>query len=604
MINFYSFKHVFLFSIFLTSLFVISSPLRASKKISSDSDYQERKKPSKQSISVGSQLQKEGDVESEMMERKSFPLLAISIDGGGIRGVLPATFLRYVEDELEKRLNSRVNLAECVDIFAGTSTGGLITVGLNAPNKEGTSPHYDARTIADFYIEKGDELFPHGGYFYWTYQNVSSAFTPKYNRRVLERLLDENFSSLKRPLNESFSSLIIPSYNANIGKLVFFTENDRHKYTLRDAGLATSAAPYYFAAYKAEDGTVFLDGGLIANNPALNIFRNSQVTEALKGNRPVYLLSLGTGHQQRTKSYEGLETLGGLGLIRNVENFLSLIMQGTSQNSNEILETLRHDFSGIFHSISIDPDIPNDSMDNATTGNISALKNVAIESFNEYLKKKDFQDFLDKISEFSQKGGLLEKRLKRHKEKDVVSFLDLSRIPSPYLSDKTFENVTKLTLSDTVRGAESATKLLESMKDKFPNLEVFDFSRNQLGYGLLNSQFANNMIISKGLKILLLHSNQIKDEHMENMSQTLKELKLNFLDLSHNVLSSEGVNGLLKGLPSRVPFLLNVVNEGENRIKRKSILIQDEQIILSKASTRENLKEVLSQNPDKKIVLH
>lgn len=602
MINFYSSKHVFLFSIFLTSLFVISSPLRASKKISSDSDYQERKKPSKQSISVGSQLQKEGDVESEMMERKSFPLLAISIDGGGIRGVLPATFLRYVEDELEKRLNSRVNLAECVDIFAGTSTGGLITVGLNAPNKEGTSPHYDARTIADFYIEKGDELFPHGGYFYRTYQNVWSSFTSKYDRGVLERLLDEKFSSLKRPLNESFSSLLIPAYNGNIGKLIFFTEKDKD-YTLQDAGLATSAAPYYFSAYKTK-GTVFLDGGVIANNPALNIFSNTEVIEALKNGRPVYLLSLGTGRQQGSKNYDNLETLGGLGLIRNIENFLSLIMQGTSQNTNEILGSLNHHLPGNFHCISVNPDIADDSMDNAKESNLSSLRDSAQESFKSYLKEPDFEKFLTAVCNFSEKGGLLEKRLKRHKEKDVVSFLDLSRIPSPYLSDKTFENVTKLTLSDTVRGAESATKLLESMKDKFPNLEVFDFSRNQLGYGLLNSQFANNMIISKGLKILLLHSNQIKDEHKEKMSQTLKTLNLNFLDLSHNFFSADGVNYLLKRLSSEMPFLLNVVNEGENRIKRKSILIQDEQIILSKASTRENLKEILSQNPDKKIVLH
>lgn len=544
-------------------------------------------------------------------DRKS-PLLIISLDGGGIRGVLPATFLTRLEDKLEEQLHARVNLAECVDIMAGTSTGGLIALGLNAPNEENIAPQNDAATIASFYKEKGPEIFPQGNYFYRAYQTTKSGFTPKYNRNVLERLIDERFPTLKRSLQESFSSLIIPTYNASIGKFEVFTE-DHKDCLLRDAALATSAAPYYLAGYKATRGSIYLDGGIIANNPSLNVFRNNTVINALQEERPVYLLSIGTGHKQGSKDYSTFETLGGAKLVYHVQDFLSLIMQGTSQNTHEILSQLHQGLKGRFHYIPIEPSVPDDSLDNSSAQNISNLENVARSSFEESYRKHELDPFIAHIGTVAQSGTLLLRRLERHKEKDVTTTLDLSRIPNvvmqlpqiKLLDYIKLENLKYLSLSNTVRGAESASSPLQSIHNyQLPHLKIFDFSHNNIGHGFINSKCVDHFIVSKGLQILLLHSNGFTNEHAEKIASALKKWPLNHLDLSHNSLNATGVESLVTSFPASLPFLLNVVNEGENRIQ--SLTITNAIIVPFRASrqTKNKFETEFSQATDKQFILY
>lgn len=212
--------------------------------------------------------------EEEDDSKEGGPLFVLSLDGGGIRGVTPAAYLEKLEDNLQKETGSRVRLAECFDIIAGTSTGGLIALGLNISGKTNTSPRYDARFIKDFYINNGPIIFPKENRWYYLYsRNVRSVVTPKYDRKNLDDKVDGLMG--KKRLEDAFSGLLIPAYRANSGALCIFDEKKNPEVLMRDAGLATSAAPYYFASHEPveEAGAIYLDGGLICNNPALHEFQ-------------------------------------------------------------------------------------------------------------------------------------------------------------------------------------------------------------------------------------------------------------------------------------------------------------------------------------------
>ncbi|KAK3004118.1 hypothetical protein RJ639_020109 [Escallonia herrerae] len=105
------------------------------------------------------------------MEKTKSPLLHIqpptygdlitilSIDGGGIRGIIPATILAFLESQLQELDGEGARLADYFDVVAGASTGGLITAMLTAPNENGR-PLYAAKDIKPFYFEQCPKIFP------------------------------------------------------------------------------------------------------------------------------------------------------------------------------------------------------------------------------------------------------------------------------------------------------------------------------------------------------------------------------------------------------------------------------------------------------------
>ncbi|WMV27478.1 hypothetical protein MTR67_020863 [Solanum verrucosum] len=83
----------------------------------------------------------------------------LSIDGGGIRGLIPTIILEYLESQLQELDGEDARLADYFDIITGTSTGGLVTAMLTAPNKE-NRPLFAAKDIKPFYLEHGPKIFP------------------------------------------------------------------------------------------------------------------------------------------------------------------------------------------------------------------------------------------------------------------------------------------------------------------------------------------------------------------------------------------------------------------------------------------------------------
>jgi patatin-like phospholipase/acyl hydrolase len=181
-------------------------------------------------------------------------LKILSLDGGGIKGVFPAAFL----SEIEKSLKSPLH--RYFDLIVGTSTGGIIALGLGF----GLS----AARILDFYYEHGPKIFAEGSGW------IRRIFGSKYSPAALRGALEEVFGDAK--LGDSKVRLMIPSFNANNGEIHIYKTRHHarfmmdYKVSMVDVALATAAAPTYFPAHKGAGGALYLDGGLWANNPVGN----------------------------------------------------------------------------------------------------------------------------------------------------------------------------------------------------------------------------------------------------------------------------------------------------------------------------------------------
>lgn len=177
----------------------------------------------------------------------------LTIDGGGIKGVCPASFLATVDNSIEG------NIADYFDLIVGTSTGGIIALGLGL----GLS----AKEILTFYEEFGPVIF--GGtrgnrWFRW-------PGTTKYSSAPLQKALETCFGNKK--LGDSRKRLVIPSLNLENGKVHIYKTAHHprleldYKEKVVDVALATAAAPTYFPTHHSSVGIPLIDGGIWANNP-------------------------------------------------------------------------------------------------------------------------------------------------------------------------------------------------------------------------------------------------------------------------------------------------------------------------------------------------
>ncbi|MFS7918613.1 putative patatin-like phospholipase domain, Acyl transferase/acyl hydrolase/lysophospholipase [Helianthus anomalus] len=86
-------------------------------------------------------------------------ITVLSIDGGGVRGLIPAVILEFLEAKLQEIDGKDARIADYFDIIAGTSTGGLITAMLTAPNDK-RRPLFSAQDIKEFYLKTCPKIFP------------------------------------------------------------------------------------------------------------------------------------------------------------------------------------------------------------------------------------------------------------------------------------------------------------------------------------------------------------------------------------------------------------------------------------------------------------
>ena len=125
----------------------------------------------------------------------------LSIDGGGIRGVIPAVLLA----EIEKRTGRRI--AHLFHLIAGTSTGGILALALTKPNAHG-EPQYSAEELVSFYNEQGERIFTRTLWHKFT--AAGNLIDSKFPASGIERVLDQFFGDAR--LSDAVTEVVVTSY--------------------------------------------------------------------------------------------------------------------------------------------------------------------------------------------------------------------------------------------------------------------------------------------------------------------------------------------------------------------------------------------------------
>jgi patatin-like phospholipase/acyl hydrolase len=154
---------------------------------------------------------------------------------------------------------------EYFDLITGTSTGGIVAIGL--------AMGATAEEICRFYETEGATIFPkRDGIQKWL-GRVRDVFRPRFSPEALRAAIQVVVGD--RSLKEAQTRLVIPTYDVNTDKVYLFKTPHRVGYlhhadlTAVDVALATSAAPAYFPAHAIPGRGTFIDGGLWANCPAM-----------------------------------------------------------------------------------------------------------------------------------------------------------------------------------------------------------------------------------------------------------------------------------------------------------------------------------------------
>ncbi len=250
----------------------------------------------------------------------------LSIDGGGIRGIIPACFLVALQREVKRPLS------QVFDLIVGTSTGGLLALAIAAPDGTGSVASASPSAILDLYTSKGPVIFGASGFDFrndplmtfvtaiggptagaapWVKRlrlnlgidKPSDRGNARYSAAALEESLHTLFGEAK--LSDLRTEVVITSYDMAARKPVLFRASDAKADRgadayLRDVGRATSAAPTFFPPYEMSwrgERPILIDGGVVANNPSIiavfEAFRVAPPDESIR------VLSLGTGSPQR-----------------------------------------------------------------------------------------------------------------------------------------------------------------------------------------------------------------------------------------------------------------------------------------------------------------
>ena len=287
----------------------------------------------------------------------------LSIDGGGIRGIIPALVLT----ELERR--SERPVFELFDLIAGTSTGGILACALCAPDS------LPAEQLVSLYDEEGPEIFSRSAL-----QRVRSGeglLDEKYDSEALDKALERFLSS--KLLSESRPDLIVPAYDtADPGPYFFKSvkarQSEEDDFPLSVVARATSAAPTYFEA-SAVGSRALIDGGVFAINPAMSAF--AEVFRRQPGLREeaspeIVLLSLGTGQRTRRRTYGDIKDWG---LVEWARPILDVVFDGVSDAVHyQLLHVLGEE---CYWRLQVELTEASDDLDDASEENLRLLRRQA-----------------------------------------------------------------------------------------------------------------------------------------------------------------------------------------------------------------------------------
>jgi len=295
----------------------------------------------------------------------------LSIDGGGIRGIIPAIVLA----EIERRTGKPTS--EVFDLVAGTSTGGILALGLTKPGRDG-KPQYSAERLIELYETEGGKIFNRS--VWHRIHAVGNLAEEKYPSKGIEDVTREYFED--RRLAEALTEVPVSAYEIE-GRIPWFfkrrhardPDKKGYDFLMRDVARATSAAPTYFeplqVAVGYEGDRAFVDGGVYANNPAMCAYVEARKIHPEEDD--FLVVSLGTGELTRSLPYEEVK---GWGLALWAQPILNVVFDGVADTVDYQLRELLPSEGDArrYYRFQTLLDIGKDDMDDASRTNVAALK--------------------------------------------------------------------------------------------------------------------------------------------------------------------------------------------------------------------------------------
>uniref|UniRef100_A0A3B0JD33 PNPLA domain-containing protein n=1 Tax=Wolbachia endosymbiont of Aleurodicus dispersus TaxID=1288877 RepID=A0A3B0JD33_9RICK len=234
----------------------------------------------------------------------------LSVDGGGIRGIIPAIILAEIESRTKKPIS------QIFDLMAGTSTGGIVVAGLCKKDERGNH-QYSANDLVKLYQEYGAYIFQSS---FWRRSIASWLSGSQYSYKNMEFILNKYFG--ESTMADVASNLLLTSYDIHNNCEFFFKSWKEENIKLKDALRATTAAPTYFAPKRlkvSQTERVLIDGGVFANNPAACAYASGK---RLFPNDDIVLVSIGTGRTDRSIEYVNSRRFGKIGWVKPLLNVM------------------------------------------------------------------------------------------------------------------------------------------------------------------------------------------------------------------------------------------------------------------------------------------
>jgi uncharacterized protein len=292
----------------------------------------------------------------------------LCVDGGGIRGLIPALVLA----EIERRTGRQT--AEMVDFVAGTSTGGILACALTRAGVDG-APRYSAQELANIYVEEGPRIFRRS--LLKRIFSVEGWVDERYEDDGLNAALERYLGDAL--LSEALTDLLVTAYDIH-DRFAFFFRSNRarndptYDFPLVQVARATSAAPSYFEPVEVTDRAgarryPLIDGGVYAVNPSMVAY--ADVVAGGQRDELELMLSLGTGEQIRAYTFEQARWWGQLEWARPA---LDMVFDGVADTIEFESKTLMGDR---YVRLQTTLDLASDDLDDASASNLAALRKEA-----------------------------------------------------------------------------------------------------------------------------------------------------------------------------------------------------------------------------------
>jgi patatin-like phospholipase/acyl hydrolase len=295
------------------------------------------------------------------------PRRVLSIDGGGIRGIIPAMVVAHIERKMGKPAH------ELFDLMVGTSTGGILALGLSRPGASRPA-QFSARWVVKLYEEQGANIFE---YSLWRkLRTVGGILDEAYSHEVLEGILGKYFAGAT--LGDCKTPTMVTSYDIQNRRTVFLKSwyADHQLVRCCDAARATSAAPTYFEPKPLDTGdvaSVLIDGGIFMNSPSVSAYAEAR---KLFPDEPIAVLSLGTGELTRPIAFGEARTWGSALWVMSL---LDCMFDGVSKAADHQMQLF---LGERYQRLQTSLESASDDMDDASEENIRNLKRTARELIN------------------------------------------------------------------------------------------------------------------------------------------------------------------------------------------------------------------------------